>query len=93
MKVLKNSSSYEMANTLRLGVAVGKYSMLKNVETALSDGTRHGSSECARQLRQLPQLKKQLASEIKDSLNELGVSVTLCPSNDQNIYIESFDIE
>jgi hypothetical protein len=62
--------------------------MLKKLEPALSDGTRHESSLCARALQQLPQVRQQLISEIEKSLDDMGISVGLSTSTTQPNYIE-----
>ncbi len=82
------NDSGDSTTMMQLGCAVGAYAMLKTLVPALSDGTRHGSSLCASQLQQLPQIRQQLTSEIEKSLGKLGLSVSLSTSNSQTAYIE-----
>jgi len=74
------TNSEESASAIRLGYAVGAYKMLKELEPALSDGLRHGSSECGAYMGQLSKVKGQLETEIQESLNDLGIPVTLALS-------------
>ncbi|AMG00070.1 hypothetical protein ACUY0P_004126 [Vibrio parahaemolyticus] len=84
MSELQTQYDNELTQTtqiLQLGAAIGAFAMLKKLEPALSDGTRHGSSVCAGQLQQLPTVRQELTSIIENSLGELGITATLPSSN------------
>lgn len=87
LEKLQINDSGDSATMVQLGCAVGAYAMLKTLEPALSDGTRHGSSLCANQLQQLPQIRQQLTSEIEKTLGKLGLSASLSTSNIQTANI------
>jgi len=93
LQKLQINGADEMVVAVRLGSAIGAYQMLKKLEPALSDGTRHGSSECARGLRQLPQFRQQLKFEIAESLGELGIQVTVPKSSIQQTSIAHLDLD
>ncbi len=91
MNKVKTSSIEETADSLammRIGAALGAHAMLKKLEPALSDGTRHESPLCAKALRKLPEIRQQLTSEIEKSLDDMGISVSLSTSFTQPNSIE-----
>lgn len=80
----ESNGSTDSAAIMQLGTAIGALMMLKKLEPALSDGTRNGSSLCASQLQQLPQVKQQLTAVVEDSLNTIGITLNI-PTPTDNI--------
>ncbi|MEE1673720.1 hypothetical protein SNR37_003147 [Agarivorans aestuarii] len=75
------TSSAEQTQLLILGAAIGGAKILKELEPALSDGTRHGSPLCGKALGELSQKREALNAIAMSSLEQLGITLPAMKAN------------
>ncbi|MGL6316652.1 hypothetical protein [Vibrio sp. WXL103] len=83
------SENRDMENSFALGRAVGGMEMLKVLESALSDGTRNGSPECAKALRNIGPVRQRLTQQFVLAANELGLPVSVTPKQIETLSIDN----
>ena len=70
---MESATNYKNIRALsEASMSLGTLMTLDSLGAALSDGTRRGSSECAKALRALPSIRGQCVDTINNSAQELG---------------------